>query len=144
MNRTLAPSPPLDLAPRHARRLAALHGASRETIAETVALWPLGSRLLLWVYNAIDYEQGQDRSSSGEPLTRDEIIEAADSGVPLDFGVTDFGLQLVADCARWRMRNEPDEARSDNASALDPHAGWPESLASHDDLNIDPADVEEA
>jgi hypothetical protein len=91
---------PEGLPEQQARRLAELHGASRTAIGETLALWPLDSRQLLARLNVIDYDLGEDTAEHGGHLRLEDVADAARHGVPMDFGVTDYGLQLIELCAR--------------------------------------------
>lgn len=94
--------PPLGLAQRHARRLAALDGASPSAIAETISLWPLGVRLTLSAHGIIDYNAGEDAAAARNgSLTEQDVKAAASRGEPLDFGITETGLQVIEDCGRW-------------------------------------------
>jgi hypothetical protein len=127
----LASAPPLGMALRHVRRLAALHGATPEAIAETVSLWPLGARMLLSVYMIVDFDLGDDAADRGHPLSTDEIVEAARTGEPVDCKLTEYGLTVIAECARW----------CDTYELPEPLSGeWPERLATSSELeDIDPA-----
>lgn len=121
-------APPLGFAQRHARRLAALHGASPSAIADTIALWPLGVRLSLSAHNIIDYNAGEDAAAMNGPLSSQDVRAAASRGEPLDFGITDRGLDFIADCARWA-------AHDDDADVEAPEGhDWPEALATSEEL----------
>jgi hypothetical protein len=77
--------------------------------------------LLAW--EIIDYDRGQDAAELG--LSRQEIEEAIRRGEPYDFGVTDHGLEVIAECAAWT-----NEGRSENA---DPDE-WSDQIASSSEL----------
>lgn len=64
-------------------RLALLHGASREAMEATIALWPLAARLRLASVGIID--------------TRPNPT--------VDFTLTDGGVEVIAECARWHEAN---------------------------------------
>jgi hypothetical protein len=120
--------PPLGLAQRQARRLAGLHGASPQAIAGAISLWPLGARLALSALDVIDFDLGEDAAENGGHLSREEIEAAASRGEPVDFGMTDFGIRVIADCAKWMA--EADESPGEGAAGED----WPESWANSEEL----------
>jgi len=130
MAHTAAVVPPLGLARRQARRLAALDGASPSAIVETISLWPLGVRLTLSAHGIIDYNAGEDAADAGNgSLTEQDVKVAARRGEPLDFGITETGLQVIEKCALWARDHPateppaPSEKSADGAFAAPAAAG---------------------
>ena len=113
---------PLDMAPRHVRRLAALDGASSAAIAEAISLWPLGVRLFLTAHNVIDYNAGADGAPTHGSIGADDVEAAASRGESLDFGITPFGLGVIHDCAQWARVHDDggDPATSEELEEIQP------------------------
>lgn len=81
------PATPLGMTRDLTRRLAALHDASAGASEAAIAVWKLGDRISLFAHGIIDTKP-------------DESL--AQQGMPTDFALTDYGLEVIADCASWK------------------------------------------
>jgi hypothetical protein len=83
-------------------------------------------RLSLSAHNIIDYAAGEDAAATGKgSLTAQDVEAAANRGEPLDFGITQRGLRVIAECARW-VATHDDTAENGNGS--------PEAAATPEEL----------
>ncbi len=130
MAHTVDVETPLDMAPRHIRRLAALAGATPSAIVEAISLWPLGVRLALSAHNIIDYNAGDAANHS---ISADDVEAAASRGEPLEFAITPIGQRVIAECAQWVERHDDDGVPASDT--------WPETVATSEELEeIRPGD----
>lgn len=132
----VASAPPLNIARRQARRLAALHGATPDAMIQAISLWPLGARLCLSAHDLIAFQYGHERHSLSNEEIHEDVHAAADRGEPVDFSLTERGLEVIEECAEWRWQEEPEEAEGDEPTdtELSDGADWPQSLATSDEL----------